>query len=167
MKIAKTLFQVVIIVSVFAAASCTTAKRCFEKFPPVVTVVTKYDTITEYQRDTVEIHIAGDTVIVRDTVIVEAGGLPFSADTLRAEVDYASAEAWVRHGSLGLMLYQKDTLLIVERDSMSRLIRYYKEKYEQSVVEKPIKKIPLLYAVLPFIVIALSLLLILLLLFRR
>lgn len=150
-----------------ALQSCVTQKRCFEKFPPQVVTVVEYDTIVTYKSDTIQIHVKGDTVVVTDTLIVPADGEPFSADTIRAEVKYAFAGAWVSNGLLGLMLVQRDTMIVAERDSLISQISYYKKLYEQVIVEKPVNKVPWYYRILPFVVVALLLLLTLVLLFRH
>jgi hypothetical protein len=163
----KTMKIAAFLLSAIALTTCVTQRRCFEKFPPQVGTIVEYDTIVEYRVDTIELKIQGDTVYAIDTLYVDVQGKPYSHGVIRADAEYAYSTAWAIGGKMYLQLIQKDTLIRQERDSMIASVNYYKTLYETSVITNNVKKIPLIYRVLPFIVIILCLLLILMLLFRR
>lgn len=139
-------------------SSCITQKRCNQKFPPTVTVVTN-DSIV-YRDSIVEkivevpIIIKGDTVTKTETVYVDGNTGLVNSKPVHAETEFAEATAQVKDGDLNLTLIQKDTLFKVQAKAKESY--YWKEKYltekTNSVIrEVEDKKIPKFYTIMSYI----------------
>jgi len=84
---------------------------CLEEISVDTVETIRIDTTYIDRIDTVFIRIVPDTVVVSDTVIVEKEtGLIYS-DTIRAEVQFAKAHAYVFASRQFLELTQKDSLI--------------------------------------------------------
>lgn len=89
-------------------SSCATQKRCAQKFPPEVSIIT--ETIVKDSivvRDTtLYVNVPGDTVTIEKEVMVRspAGNIPVTIDTMSISNDYATAYAWVNNSVMGMRI---------------------------------------------------------------
>lgn len=136
-------------------ASCTTQKRCNQKFPPETKII-RTDSIinttkTVYRDTIVYIHIPGEVQYSTDTVIIKDGIIQSPKNHLTTS--FAQSWAWVERGRLYHELSQNDTLIRQDikdaiRVTWQRAERYYKEQ-QQTVVTT--NKVPLFYKILSII----------------
>jgi len=129
-----------ILLIILVLNSCTTQKRCLQKFPPIVGVDTIIYTTTVY-RDTVILrYLPGDTVFSHsiEKVPVRAAIRPVEAET-----SLAYARAWISEKRLRLMLIQKDSVFRFKLDSAIRAnerIEYITEIKTHQLPPKPFYK---------------------------
>jgi low affinity Fe/Cu permease len=132
-------------------ASCVTARRCLEKFPPVVSIDTVWQTTvrdTMIYRDTT-ITITLPAEIIRDTLLIEIKPKEISRDTLRVETEYAEAIAFFKSPSIHLELIQKDIFFKAKLDSVIRLENHWRDSVItiQHNTASVVKSVPTIYKV--------------------
>jgi len=134
------------ILSVFLALSCTTQRKCYQKWemrPDTIKITFVRDSLV-YRDTIVYVPIQGKTVI--DSVVIPCPPPPpaFIPDTARAETELAVAKAWWSYPVIKLDLYQKENLLEVKLDSAIMEAYHWKTEYEkitQVIKEKYVPKI--------------------------
>ena len=102
--------------------SCITQKRCLNKFPPDTI---RTETVT-YRDTIIPIYIpAFDTIYVQSTIL----------DTLIINSGTVHSQTWVVRDTIRQILWQSDTTLMVELDSLIRT-NYIKDVEIYTIKEK-------------------------------
>jgi hypothetical protein len=107
--------QICILVSLLVLSSCTTLKKCNERFPPKVETVTIHKDSTIYRDTTIYIYIKGETIHDTTKVYIDRSGL-IQSDISFLNTQYSWSKAWVNNSRLFHTLVQRD-------DSISSTIR--------------------------------------------
>jgi hypothetical protein len=159
----KTLFKIggLITILILFSSCFATKRRCYDKFPPQVSIDTSYYEVVRdslvYRDTTIFVEIPGETLI--DSIIVDnippetqkpsSKPLSISSDTIRLETEYAKAEAYYIAPKLYLKLEQKQSILEVKLDSVIRQEMHWKEMYMEieKNTETKVKYIPTIYKI--------------------
>jgi hypothetical protein len=129
-------------------SSCVTRRKCDAKFPPV--------------NDTIRIDHTRDSIVIRDTTIylsipgervIDSVPIPCPSPSpwyvpkkVRAETDFAYAEAWWSYPVIKLVLVQKDTTITQQLNDAIKEKYYWKSLYEKvHITPAPVKYIPKIY----------------------
>jgi hypothetical protein len=104
-----------ILVSLLVLSSCTTLKKCNERFPPQVETVTIHRDSTIYRDTTIFVYIKGETIHDTTKVYIDRSGL-IQSDISFLNTQYSWSKAWVNNSRLFHTLVQRD-------DSISSTIR--------------------------------------------
>lgn len=141
-----------LIIGLCFLASCVTARRCLEKFPPVVSIDTVWQTTVArdsivYRDSTITITVPAE--IIRDTIEIETEPGLFSSDTLTVETTYAKASAFYRSPSIHLELIQKDIFFQQKLDSVIRLENHWRDSVITIThnTASVIKSVPTIYKI--------------------
>lgn len=140
-------YIIIVLILLFAGASCATRKRCALKFPPhadTIKVVQVKDSIIT--RDTtIYVVLPGETIT--DSVMVPCTEIiNYTADTARAETPLSKAWAWWEYPEIKLKLVQKDTTIIKELKNALQMVSHWKSEYEKiTEIPVPVKYIPKIY----------------------
>lgn len=122
--------RLLLILVVVTLASCSPQRRLarlIERYPiPADTVVEIH---TEYQSDTIEVQLPGDTVEVQVELEVP---IDLPDTTIYAETDFALASAGLLLNALWLNLIHKDVIVPVEVDSVIVTV------YEDRIITKTV-----------------------------
>ena len=98
-----------LILTVVIFSSCVTQKRCAQKFPPQVKVVTETVTETIYRDTTIYVHIKADTVYSEKIIYETPDGWQTEKSTLDMLYSYSTAQ--VINGTLKHELFQKESYI--------------------------------------------------------
>ena len=124
-----------ILFAFFLLSSCTTAKKCYRKFPPQTSTETIYrDSIREvikYRDTTLYIKIPGETITNTVFVPVASPGQNYIPDTARAENKYAIGKAWLDWPKIKLTLIQKPQTLEFQLKNAIKEANVYRQLYEK------------------------------------
>ncbi len=132
-EIMKKLLYVLVIVSL---SSCTTLKKCNNKFPPQIKEITiRTDTVI-YRDTTIYVTIKGETVYKTDTVFIDRGGLIQSGVSF-LNTKYATSKAYVKDSRLFHTLNQiKDSIPATIIGGKFESVTLSKEQVKTVMVER-------------------------------
>jgi hypothetical protein len=121
-------------------ASCVTQKRCHQKFPPEIKVIT--NTVIQYKDTVIYVKIPGDTVIQKDTIKVfidkETGIISSSPSWLFSS--YSKSMAQVVNGLLKHSHFQDEKELeFIIKDAIQKHSTHTTETIVQEVEVNKLK----------------------------
>jgi len=92
-------------------SSCTTQKKCFNKFPPPPpSTNVEIKEIVSYRDTTIYVYLPADTVQKTDTIIIGVDGL-VNYGLQRLDVEYAYSTFQIKNSKLDFKLYQKESAI--------------------------------------------------------
>jgi len=102
-------YLITLILFVLLFSGCDMKKYCHDRFPPVIQTETEIKEVIIYRDTTIYIPIPGDTLIIRDTIVVTEGIAYMPLKRLSTEI--CLAESWIENNIHNMELIQKDTVL--------------------------------------------------------
>lgn len=99
------------ILIILLLSSCVTRRACERKFPPQIKKDSIFIKTTEvvYRDTIVYIQMPADTMYINDTVWVTQEGV--QSDTIKSDLLYSFASAWVLNSKINLFHRTKDTII--------------------------------------------------------
>lgn len=102
---------VILLLLVGVAASCTTQKKCFKKFPPPSpSTNVEVKEVVKYKDTTIYVYLPADTVQKTDTIIIGVDG-QVNYPLQRLDVNYAYATFQIKNSKLDFKLFQKESAI--------------------------------------------------------
>lgn len=101
----------VIAATLLLLGSCTTQKRCFNKFPPPPpSTNVEVKEVVKYKDTTIYVYLPADTVQKTDTIIIGVDG-QVNYPLQRLDVEYAYATFQIKNSKLDFKLFQKESAI--------------------------------------------------------
>jgi len=103
--------KTILLIPVVLFFSCTTQKKCFDKFPPPPPSIERVtEKVVEYRDTTIYVYIHADTIRKTDTIIIDKEGR-VNYPLHRIDLQYAFSTFQVVNNKLDHRLYQKETAI--------------------------------------------------------
>lgn len=101
----------VIAATLLLLGSCTTQKRCFNKFPPPPpSTNVEVKEVVKYKDTTIYVYLPADTVQKTDTIIIGVDG-QINYPLQRLDVEYAYSTFQIKNSKLDFKLFQKESAI--------------------------------------------------------